>query len=367
MECIHDERTMLLSTTWNVMMELTRAAVFNRRPILDENFEVDWSELMDVSVEQSVLSWVWDSICSLPKEKQPSRADRINWGLSAQEWMGSYHQQKKVLSQIIDVCNNNGVRVLLLKGIGLSKLYPKPESRVCGDIDIYLFGDYEKGNDLFSNGVFIFGDGDKHANFTYNGVTIENHLTIINTNTRQQRKVERYIESTLDCSELTPEGYYVLPPLTNLIFLIMHTLSHMESHISVTVRNLMDIAFVLDKNRKRIKVEDCFDVVKRLKISKSFELLISMAEVISGLSFEEYHINSIPERDVLSAFNMIAEKNSSIDVSYDLPIFTQIKMRWSYYRKMHWKYRYIPFSRYSSFKRVYIPPISHAVKLLLRK
>ena len=351
---------------WYVMMELVRGAVLGNRPKLQKGIAIDWDLLMDVASEQSVIPWVWDGINKLPKEHHPSRLYKINWGLSAQEAERTYYQQKDVLSQMISICNQNGIRLVLLKGIGLSELYPKPSLRTCNDIDIFLFDDYEKGNLLFCNGDYTFGEGDKHANFMYKGITVENHLTIINTNTRRQRLAESYIESTLHEVDLTKDGYYILPPIGNLVFLLMHFLSHMESPISPTIRNIVDFGMVLHKNRGRINPIECQNILRHLKISRPFELLLSMSEHVLGVDFTEYHEGSIPKQDVQKALNMIAEKDSSIDVSYELPLFKQIKKRKEYYRRMKWKYNYIPFSQLNSFLRIYKPPTSHAAKSIFK-
>ena len=349
-----------------VMLKLVRLAVFGGGSFNLKDSDINWDKLMNISLEQGVLCWVWEGICKLPAEQQPPRQNRINWGLSVQEWRDSYYLQKDVLNQIISVCNREGISVLVLKGIGLSEIYPIPESRVSGDIDIYLFGDYEKGNQLFSGGNYTFGVGDKHASFIYQGINVENHLTLINTNTRKQRLVESYLESKLIDSKMVEDGYYILSPLSNLVFLIMHALSHMESHISVTIKNMVDIAYLLYKNRSSIDVTECLDVMHRIKIAKSFELLLSISEKVSGLSFMDFHENIIHKEDVQKALGMIFERCTSIEVPLSLPFFTQIKLRRSYYNNMRWKYQYLPFSRISCIVREYRPPISNAIKQRLK-
>lgn len=351
---------------WYVMMELVRGAVLGNRPQLQEGISIDWDLLMDVASEQGVIPWVWDSIVKLPSEQQPSRLYKLNWGLSAQEGICSYYRQKEVLKQMIDICNQNDIRLLLLKGIGLSRLYPNPTLRVCGDIDIFLFDDYAKGNSLFCEGEYVFGDGDKHANFLYQGIIIENHLTLINTNTLQQRRVEKYLESSLKDVELSDDGYYILSPLANLIFLLMHSLSHMESQICLTIRNVVDFGMVLQKNRERINAIECRRVLSQIKMNKQFELLLSMTEEVLGVDFAEYHEGLVPKEDVQKALKMIADKDASIDVPFDLPLIKQIRSRSAYYNKMKWKYNYIPFSRLNSFVQVYKPIISHFISHFIK-
>ena len=160
-----------------IIMELMRAAVLDRSPKLPADFSINWDELMDYCAPQGILAWVWDSVCKLPQSQKPPRMQSINWALSAQEIWDTSEKQENVLKQIIEKCNNNHIRVLLLKGIGLSNLYPKPESRSCGDIDIYLFGDYEKGNMILGNNHF--DETALHSELIYDGVTVENHKMLI--------------------------------------------------------------------------------------------------------------------------------------------------------------------------------------------
>ena len=153
------------------MIGLLRYGVLDERPEqLLPSSEVDWDKMMDIAATQGILAWVWDGICKLPKENQPSRLYSINWGLSAQEIWDRYYVQRQVLRQILDVCSKNSIRILLFKGIALSELFPKPESRPAGDIDIYLFDDYKRGDELFARTNVTRTN--KRTGFDYQGVHI---------------------------------------------------------------------------------------------------------------------------------------------------------------------------------------------------
>ena len=109
-----------------VLLELLRAAVLDQQPSIPKEVVIDWDALMDNASSHNVLAWVWDSVCKLPVEQQPPRQQRINWGLSAQEIWDAYFYQKKVLNEMLVACQKNNIRLLLLKGIGVSAIYPKP-------------------------------------------------------------------------------------------------------------------------------------------------------------------------------------------------------------------------------------------------
>ena len=87
-----------------LMFEFVRAAVLERGPVIPQDVEIDWNRLMDISTEQGLIAWVWDGICKLPLERLPPRQYRINWGMSAQEIWDRYWQQKKVLREMVEVC-----------------------------------------------------------------------------------------------------------------------------------------------------------------------------------------------------------------------------------------------------------------------
>lgn len=122
-----------------VMIELLRSALLDKEPRLSANQKVDLDNLMDMSAAQGVLAWVWDGICKLPKEQRPPQLQSINWGLSAQEVWDKYALQSSVLEKMVSICKENDIRLLLLKGIGLSRLHPKPESHVFRVILIYIY------------------------------------------------------------------------------------------------------------------------------------------------------------------------------------------------------------------------------------
>ena len=62
--------------------------------------------------------------------------------------IGIHSQMNKVLQLLVLTLRKVGIEPVLLKGQGLSKCYPTPELRQCGDIDIYVDGsNYERAYD----------------------------------------------------------------------------------------------------------------------------------------------------------------------------------------------------------------------------
>lgn len=320
-----------------ILLELLRSAVLDKEPNLPKDIVVNWNELMDVSSRHGVLAWVWDGICKLPIDQQPPRQQRINWALSAQEIWDRYHKQKAVLSEMVDVCNKNDMRLLLLKGIGLSELYPKPESRPSGDIDIYLFKDYDKGNDIFCHKDSKFCN--KHTEFDYLGVHIENHQTPLDVDTKQRRLVEAYVENELSLSTVTTQGYYVMQPMTNLVYLVMHTIRHCEPNTYIHLKNIVDIGLFIIKNSKDIDACNCYSIFKRLNLATQFELLVVMVECVLGVSLigYQYGLVSLKQKKFIKKSMVISLMENPVPNGF--PFIMGSPQKWIQYFTLVCMYR----------------------------
>lgn len=62
--------------------------------------------------------------------------------------VGMHSQMNMTLQLLVLTLRKAGIEPVLLKGQGLSRYYPTPELRQCGDIDIYVGEEnYEKAYD----------------------------------------------------------------------------------------------------------------------------------------------------------------------------------------------------------------------------
>lgn len=293
-----------------VMLELLRSAVLDRDPVIDSNVNVDWDDLMDRASKQGVLAWVYDGICKLPKEQQPPRQQRINWALSAQEIWDRYHKQKVVLADMVKVCDDNGLRMLLLKGIGLSGLYPKPESRPSCDIDVYFFEDFDKGNSLFAQSEHEFVN--KHEGFDYKGVHIENHLTILDTDTPDRLAIYKYIEPYINHSEITHDGYYRLPAIAEILYLLTHLYRHYTPTTPVPLRSFIDVVLYLNSHRKEIPVDELQKGLRLCKLDYLFDIIVLLSSRLLDINLNEFYMHSVGEDFIDELWKQMVLGNDSL-------------------------------------------------------
>lgn len=338
------------------MLGLLRYGILGERPSqLLPSTEVDWEKMLDVAATQGLLAWVWDGISKLPKENQPPRLSAINWGLSAQEIWDRYHVHERVLKQMLDVCARNNIRLLLFKGIALSKLFPKPESRPSGDIDIYLFDDYRKGDELFAHTNVTHTN--KRTGFDYHGVHIENHRIFLNTYTQLQIDAIKYLEGTLCDVRQTEDGYYIMSPIADIVYQVMHFIAHFDdASASLSLKFLVDFGVTLQNYYDNVSAEALKLVLIKLKIVDVFCLMLSMVETVMSLKFELYRFSTIPSEDEKAIFQLIMRRPKEFVPLVERGLKDRISFYIARYKQFDRLFKYLPISRYGflfkSFKEI---------------
>ena len=302
-----------MTELFETMMTLTRSSILNVDPDILSDLSIDWDRLMDISREHGLIAWVNDGITKLPREVKPTRSELISWGLSSEEIISTYKKQYSVLCKMIEVCEKNSIRLLLLKGVGLANLYPRPELRSCGDIDIYLFNHYKEGNTLF--GVDSLSETGLHSSFDFDGVNVENHQLLIYPNTKIKKAVGEYLLQVCDSAIATETGYYVLPPIPNLVYLLMHTLNHFDYTANtnvIAIRNLLDISMFLLKHQPSLPPSELYSILQRLHLDLSFEMIVYIAEWLLKIDLADYHRGAISVNDVEAILDFFEKYNYSL-------------------------------------------------------
>ena len=98
------------------------------------------STLFQMARVQSLLGVTYEGIQRLPSHQRPPQELLEKWEELAGLTSGIYRRHQERIAQLETVLGQMGLRGCILKGTGLSRLYPKPERRLCGDIDLWVEG-----------------------------------------------------------------------------------------------------------------------------------------------------------------------------------------------------------------------------------
>lgn len=222
-----------------------------------------------------------------------SKLSTINTQLKL-EWIGEvlqYEQRyavyEKNIRDLATFYRKHEIKMMVLKGYGLSLNYPVPNHRPCGDLDIYLFGEQEKADKLIKeeSGIKIDNSHHHHSVFQFQGETVENHYDFLNVHVRKSNKRMEAKLKELCHTETTESTDIVLttnnPNDTNIVFpsvefnaiyLLRHCAAHFAS-TEMTVRQVLDWGFFMEKHHREIKWDEYIPYIKQEGMYRFYNLL----------------------------------------------------------------------------------------------
>lgn len=309
----------------------------------------DWAVLFRLATAQGVSAIAWDGLVrlrregQLPAEYELPRALKLQWAMQVSKIEQRYERQLRSATELADYFAQNGVRTVVLKGFAISELYPIPNHRECGDLDCFLCGDYERGNQLAEAlGAKVRRDFYKHSHIEYKRLMVENHQFCTAIRGANERKVfERHLQQLLGegmnhrlaCSVLEiPSSDF------NVLFLTAHGMSHFLSE-GLKLRHLCDWVCLLQERSGEINWQMINEWTKQMAYDCFVATMTALAVSHLGLSVVGAE---------LQTDNRYADRVLTDMLRIDLSIFnsgkSRMAQRWMMVRNRFsaiWKYRLI--------------------------
>jgi len=239
---------------------------------------VDWHELMALAEKQGVAAIVLDGI-----NRCYENGISVDMDFQTKmDWIGLVHQieirygkNEKAMRQLAAFYYQHGIRMMVLKGWGLSLNYPIPNHRPSGDIDIYLFGEQERADKLIHDelGIEVDNSHHHHTVFCFHGESVENHYDFLNVHVRKSNLQMEKMLKILANKNYTEEGDAILPSVEfNAVHLLRHCAAHFAS-VKMTVRQVLDWAFFIEKHGMEIELEKYIAYLKEVGMYRFYNVL----------------------------------------------------------------------------------------------
>ena len=293
-------KTSLSDLTTQQMLTLVRAALHGTAP--DENLfvdsgEADWNTLFMLSAAQGVMILSLDGTMLLPKKLQPPLSIKLRWIASVDAKEKQYRHCLETAQELSALFRENNIRMLLFKGVALSRLYPVPGSRQFGDIDIFLCGKSKEGNvilERIANKNKLAAK--KHSDFSYKNILIENHHTFLGKKSflHSESLEKRLImvlteagymdETSLAESFQTEDTILFPPPDFDALFVTLHTIAHFSSRI--VLRQLCDLTVLFTAYKGKIDFHLYRNALSEAGLLKLANVFISLSVRKLGLNPE---------------------------------------------------------------------------------
>lgn len=258
-----------------------------------------WTSLGDKALNQGVLGFVLDGIERL--EKTPYGPTRELSKQQKLEWIGQVMQieqgnrlQIEVMNDLAHKWIDEGCKVMVMKGQANGLLYPNPFHRSPGDIDCYLFENYQLGNNIAKDAGAVVDEGwYKHSQISYKGELFENHLYFVHTREGKRSKLlQKELADALKTDNWGsfPNSSIYLPPAQwNAMFLTYHACAHFLSE-GLRLKQILDWAMFLKKEQHNVNWKSFYEYCDRYHFRRFADAMTAICVEYLGIIIENTDI-----------------------------------------------------------------------------
>lgn len=283
--------------------------------------DINWNRVLNFSRAHGVIGIVIDALELLPAEQRPERDVLMKWHGQVMFMEQMYEQHMKAIADLAKFYKRQGIRMMVLKGYGLSLNWPRPKNRPVGDLDVYLTNDndnlpaWNRADELVRSelGISVEDGHEHHTVFVFKGVMVENHYDFINTKAHRdahaievklkelaskvfaQDAQNMQIDSISSVDSACPNIYYPNADF-NAIFLIRHLGQHFAGD-RVTLRQILDWATFLEKKSNEVHWDEVVPFLKEMEIWTFFNQINAIC--VDYLGFREDCFTPIERKDDL--------------------------------------------------------------------
>lgn len=307
-----------------------------------------WGLLGEKAIAQGVLGFALNGVDLL--ETTPYGPTRELTKQLKLEWIGQVMQieqgnkhQMTVMNELAQKWNNEGCRLMVMKGQANSLMYQHPERRSPGDIDCYLFENYQLGNEIAKReGAKVDERWYKHSQISYKGELFENHLYFVHTREgKRSKRLQKELELALLVNEWKTftDSIVLLPPVQwNAMFLTYHACAHFLSE-GLRLKQILDWAMFIQKEQNNVDWKAFYDYCERYHFRRFADAMTAISVDYLGVTIGNDKITTE------SPYVEKVLKSTLYDADYIYNAGEKIwKSRWHVIRnlfKYRWKYEVI--------------------------
>lgn len=236
------------------LLNLVQLSVSGKNAQLQHS-EYSWLRLYKMSLCHAVSALVADSLQRSFSSKLSNcifdSETRMRWAAQVVTIERLYAHHVQAMADLAKLFASRGIRLMVMKGYGLSLDWPIPNHRTVGDLDIYCFGKWREADVLVAEecGVVVDEGHEHHTVFNFKGVAVENHYDFINTKAhRDAVLIEKKLKDLAgkNCKEVTVHGAKIYLPSAdfNVLFLMRHMAQHFAGE-HLILRQVLDWGFFI--------------------------------------------------------------------------------------------------------------------------
>lgn len=256
----------------NALLDILSAFVNEREPQFYGT--PDFSDVLEKAYIQNILpivAYMNRKYHFLPDTETQARLTELLYQtvfVSANRFH-AFESLSKTLSE-------NGIEHMPVKGWYLKELYPVPEIRTFGDIDILIHPNDRKKCDLLMHqwGYTVKNDWEPTFSYLKDTEFYEFHSDLVDTKIPCAPKLGEYFSNAWQYSEVDGEKRRKLSADYHFIYVIAHMAKHLYSS-GAGIRMYLDVAMFLTKEREALNLKFIEEELTRLGLGRFYMTVIS--------------------------------------------------------------------------------------------
>ena len=281
-----------------VFFSILRSALWGTPVDVPEGFS-QWNMIMKLAKTQALMGLVGDVLLTRNEIRDtlpPKFVERLQDIPMTN--VGMHSQMNMTLQLLVLTLRKAGIEPVLLKGQGLSRYYPTPELRQCGDIDIYVGEEnYEKAYDAMLPIVSEIENRSRiwdrmHYDAKIGHVMVEVHHKADEIYSRRGAKLYKEIMAAGLSKDLCPQRFGEIDVMTpndtyNAFYIFGHLWRHFSSS-GVGLRQFCDWACFLHTHVGRLDLPYLKKMLEDLDFMRPWQVLGCFLVTELGLPEEEF-------------------------------------------------------------------------------
>lgn len=201
-------------------------------------------------------------------------------------------RQNKEVSKVIQALKEEDIPVVAFKGIVLKDLYPYPELRTMGDIDLIVPKEFiNRSSEIIEKlGYYEDQPDEKCIHFAHkDNLSIELHWELLNHRNfkKEMHGFEKEIWNNIIPARVCGVDIYTLGKIDHLLYLCMHMIFHIKNG-GFGLRQLCDFVLYTESVSKTINWEELLNRSEELGIGNFVSAIFEVSNQLFGLETPLY-------------------------------------------------------------------------------
>lgn len=235
--------------------------------------DIDYGELFALSAAHNLSAVIF---CPIKNSADTSAVPKAIWDKFSDSFLDAVFRheiQSTVTEKIGELFTANGIPHCFFKGVSLSKLYPVPETRVMGDIDVIIAPEYRQRAQklLIDDGARLTAPNGYVQEYMYGGTKTELHTKII-SDKFGCHNLDNAFSDVFDnicyngCVGKMDDDYH-------FAYLIAHIAHHFWFY-GAGAKMILDLAVILKE--KNINLGKVFHILDRAKLTDFGKIILTV-------------------------------------------------------------------------------------------